>query len=73
MAYEALVRRADMYRVVLEEHVEGTYIFIFRRPGSSGPDEDQLQDNVEMAMRVCEEDYRIPRDVWKEIPNPGLM
>lgn len=73
MAYEALVRRDDLDRVILEEHSEGTYIFVFRTPGSSKPDEDQLQDDVAMAMRVCEEDYDVPRELWREIPNPGLM
>jgi hypothetical protein len=73
MAYEALMQRPDLHRVVLEEHSEGTYIFVFRKPGSSRPDEDHLQDDLEMAMRVCEEDYGVPRGSWKEIPCPGLM
>ncbi len=73
MAYEALVRRADVYRIVLEEHAEGTYIFVFREPDSPGPEEDYLQDNTEIAMRACEDHYGVPRSAWKEIPNPGLM
>ena len=73
MAYEALIQRPDLDRIVLEEHFEGTYIFVFRQAGSARPDEDQLQDDVEMAMRVCEEDYGVTRDRWNEIPNPGLM
>ena len=73
MAYEALVRRVDLHRIVLEEHAEGTYIFVFRKPDSPWPEEDYLQDNTEIAMRACERNYGVPRDAWKEIPNPGLM
>ncbi len=73
VAYEALIRRDDVHRIVLEEHAEGTYIFVFRTPGSSHPDEDHLQDDVAMAMRACEDDYDVPRHLWKEIPNPGLL
>lgn len=73
IAYEALIQRDDIHHIVLELHSEGAYIFIFRRPESCRPDEDYLQDDIEMAMRVCEEDYNVPRDAWKEIPKPGLM
>ena len=62
MAYEALIQRNDLHHIILEEHAEGTYIFVFRKPGSSRPDEDQLQDDIKMAMRVCEEDYNISHD-----------
>ncbi len=72
MAYEALAQKGGVYRIVLEEHPEGTYIFVFRRPDSPWPEEDHLQDSLEIAMCACEDDYDIPRDAWKEIPNPGL-
>jgi hypothetical protein len=73
MAFEALVQRPDLHRIVLEEHSEGTYIFVFRQAGSARPDEDQLQNDLEMAMRVCEEDYDVARHSWKQIPDLGLM
>ena len=72
MAYEALARKGDVYRIALEEHAEGTHIFVFRRPDSPWPEEDHLQDSLEIAMCACEHDYDVPRDAWKEIPNPGL-
>lgn len=71
-AYEARVGRTDVWRLVLEEHPEGTYIFVFRKPQSTWPEEDHLQDDVETAMRVCAKDYDVPREAWKEIACPGL-
>jgi hypothetical protein len=72
MAYEALIRRADVYRIVLEEYAEGTYVFVFYKSESPWPEEDHLQDNLEIAMRTCEHDYGVPREAWKKIPDPGL-
>ncbi len=72
MAYEALAQKADVYRLVLEERAEGTYIFVFRTRESPWPEQDYLQDSLEIAMRACEDDYGVPRDAWKKIPDPGL-
>ena len=71
MAYEALIQRHDLHRIILEEHSEGTYIFVFRQAGSPRPDEDQLQDDVEMAMRVCKEDYGVTHDRSRHFQTQG--
>ncbi len=72
MAYEAIPNRPGVYRVVLEESPEDVYIFVFQRPDSPFPERDHLQDDLEMAMSACEEDFGIDRGVWCLIPTTGL-
>jgi hypothetical protein len=55
--------------VLLEERPEGTYVNVFDDKSSKGPFKDILQDDLEMAMRACEQDYGITRDQWQLVPD----
>ena len=72
MALEAVLKDHAFERVVLEEYEEGVYVFMFEHKDKRIPDRDYLQDSMELAIEFCEEEFRIPREVWKEIPDPGL-
>jgi hypothetical protein len=71
-AYEVLNPRADIYRIVLEEDPVGVYVLVFLKEGSAFPEYDYLQDDFDMAMRACQQDYGVLRDAWKEIPFQDL-
>jgi hypothetical protein len=53
--------------IFLEERQEGTYINVFDSVTSRGPFKDQLQDDLEMAMRACEQDFGIGFDQWQKV------
>ena len=72
MAYQVILNQETIYRVVLEERAEGTYIFVFKTSSSRFPEEDSLQDNLEMAMRACEQDYGMNKAEWVEVSDQGL-
>ena len=72
MAFEAKLGRDRLDRLVLEQHPEGVYIFVFETPNSKYPERDYLQDDLNMAMEVCAEDYGVGKTSWIEMPNPGL-
>ncbi len=72
MAFEAIISRKGIHRVVLESYPEGVYVFVFEGEHSRFPERDYLQDDVEMAMRMCESDFGIARREWDEVPDPGL-
>ena len=72
MAYQVILNQETIYRVVLEERAEGTYVFAFKTNSSQFPEEDLLQDNLEMAMRACEQDYGINKAQWVEVSDQRL-
>jgi hypothetical protein len=69
MAYEVIVNQPGVYRILLEEREEGVYVNIFDSPGAKGPYIDHLQNDLDMAMRSCKQDYGIEVDMWKVCPN----
>ncbi len=44
-----------------------TYILVFNSSDSVNPEEDHYQATLDIAMRVCEEDYGISRTDWNPI------
>jgi hypothetical protein len=72
MAYEAYSQSPNAFRVVLESYPEGVYVFVFHSEASRFPETDTLQDNLQMAELVCEQDFGIKPNEWKEIPDIGL-
>ncbi|ODA33653.1 hypothetical protein [Planctopirus hydrillae] len=69
MGYQVILNKQGAYRILLEERPEGVYVNVFENEASSGPYKDWLQDNLEMAMRACEQDFRVARDQWREVPD----
>jgi hypothetical protein len=72
MAFEAYPKSKNVFRVVLEEAPEGTYVFVFESEKSIGPEKDYLQADLDMAKRSCLRKYAIDADDWIWIPNSGL-
>ena len=72
-AYEALLERDDVYRIVLEEYSEGVYVWVFLTSRSACPGKDHLQDSMAQAVSFCERHYNVSRDIWRPIPRLGLM
>lgn len=53
-------------RVILEEDdAVGVYIYVYETPSSKTPEQDQLQDDLEMAQYACRKDFGIPRNSWR--------
>jgi hypothetical protein len=69
MALEAIIDRADVYRVVLEQYPEGVYMLAFATPTSAGPFRDVLQNDLAMAKRASFQDYGITEEMWRHIPD----
>ena len=69
MSHQVVLGRPGVYRILLEQRPEGTYVNVFENENSPGPYKDWLQGDLEMAMRVCEQDFGDKRDQWKEVPD----
>jgi hypothetical protein len=69
MCYQAVLNRQGVYRILLEQCPEGTYVNVFDNENATGPCLDWLQDDVEMAMRACEQDYGVVRELWQLVPD----
>jgi hypothetical protein len=69
VAYEVVLDRGNIYRILLEERPEGIYINVFETRESAGPYQDYLQDDLAMAMRACEQDFGIKEEEWRVVPN----
>lgn len=69
MAYEVILNKPGVYRILLEEYPEGVYINVFETSSSPGPYIDWLQDDLEMAKRVCREDYGVSDEQWLPAPD----
>ena len=69
MAYQAILNRQGVYRLLLEEYSEGTYVLVFDKSMAPGPAKDYLQLNLAMAKRACEQDFGTSDSDWKEVPN----
>lgn len=67
MSYQVIVNRPGIYRILLEQRPEGTYVNVFEKVTSSSPYKDWLQDDLEMAIRSCEQDFGVTRDQWEEV------
>jgi len=69
MAFEVILNRPGVYRILLEESQEGTYVNVFDSPESKGPYLDYLQDDLEMAKRACREMYGVAEREWRQVPD----
>jgi len=56
----------DAFRVVLEQSSDGVYVFVYESSASQFPERDDLQDDLEMAMKACQEDYGVAKKDWTE-------
>jgi hypothetical protein len=65
MAYEVILRRPGLYRILLEECKEGVYVNAFATEDAPGPFHDTLQDDLAMAQRACREDYGVNESEWR--------
>ncbi len=69
MAYEVILNRPAVYRILLEPRAEGMYVNVFDSPNSPGPSRDMLQDDLAMAKRACEQEYGVDPTAWREVPD----
>ena len=60
------------WRIVLEPHSEGTYIFVFEREDSSFPERDELVDSMSSAKECCEQDYGTKPTSWHSYSGHSL-
>jgi hypothetical protein len=69
MAHEAVLDRPDVYRVLLEEYPEGTYVNVFQSSTAPGPYRDYLQPTLQIAKHMCLDDFGIQETDWRQVPN----
>lgn len=55
------------HHIELVPKSEGVYIFIYKSKDSSFPEEDYLADDMEIAIAICEEDYDVPKNCWRDV------
>lgn len=72
MAYEVILNRDNVHRILLEPRAEGCYVNVFQAPGDEYPFRDMLQDDLEMAMRDCQQDYGVSPEAWRVVPNEPI-
>jgi len=72
MALEATIQQPQAQRVVLEEYSEGVYVLVFKAD-DEWPCQDHLQDDWAMAKQHALEDFGVTDDMWREIPDTGIM
>lgn len=70
MAYQVILNRPGIGRILLEPRIEGVYVNAFSPDG--GCFADWLQSDLDMAMRHCEQDYGVMRDTWVVVPNEPI-
>jgi hypothetical protein len=53
----------------------GCYVFLYDRAEDGPCSEDYLQDSVEMAEKICDEEYGVSAEDWEIIPDrqPGCQ
>ena len=75
MALEAIVNLEGVYRVILEQYAEGVYVLVYDTPelSNESPCEDHLQNDWNMAKLAALQDYGVTDDLWREIPDTGIM
>lgn len=73
MAQEAIVDKPGVHKVILERYPEGVYVLVYDRSDTDKTIRDDLQDNWDMAKHACLQDFGITEDMWKPVPNTGLM
>ena len=73
MALEAIINQPQAHRVILEEYPEGVYVLVFDSPDDPDPCRDNLQDDWPMAKRSALHRYGVTDDMWREIPDTGIM
>lgn len=61
---------AGFNRIELEDAPEGTYIFVYERPGSEYPERDYLQDSLAIAQECCRDDFGVPLSSWSPVDAP---
>jgi hypothetical protein len=71
MAYEIILNRSGVYRLLLEEYPEGVYMYAFKDADSPGPAVDYLQPDLAIAMDACKEDYGVTLSDWRVVPDEG--
>ena len=73
LAFEAIVNRGGVHKIVLQERPEGFYVFSFPGPENKNSLRDDLQDDLAMAKICSAELYGTSDDLWRQIPDTGLM
>jgi hypothetical protein len=69
MAYEAILGRPGLHRVLLEQYSEGVYLDVFESPGSESPCRDYFQPDLLIALKMCEEDYGLRASDFRIVPD----
>lgn len=72
MAFEVILNRPDVYRILLEPRAEGCYVNVFATQADEGPYRDMLQDDLEVAMRQCQREYEVFPNDWRVVPNEPI-
>jgi hypothetical protein len=72
MAFEAIVNRGGVHKVVLQERPEGVYVYAFPGPENRRLLSDHLQDDLAMAKSCSADLYGTTEDMWREVPDTGL-
>lgn len=70
MAFQVLLNRDGVHRILLEPRIEGVYVNVFSLPGFA--DTDILQADLAMAMRDCKQRFGVESGDWQVVPNEPI-
>ena len=69
MAYQVILNKTGLYRILLECYPEGVFVNIFDSAFSMGPVQDHYQPDLALAKTFCEETLGVDCSSWVEVPN----
>ncbi len=69
MAFQVLLKKPGVYRILLECYPEGVFVNVFDSVDSPGPVQDHYQPDLVLAKRFCKETFDVDSSAWTEVPD----
>lgn len=69
MAYQAILARPGVYRILIEQYPEGVYVDIFETATSQAPEQDHFQPDFLIALKQCERLYNVSAAGFSLVPD----
>lgn len=64
LCYQPDIQPVGAARLRIEPSSVGYYVFVWLSNDSPAPEQDHLQDTLEMAQAQCAEDFSVPVTAW---------
>jgi len=72
MAYEVILNRSPVYRILLEQYMDGVYIDVFDSADSKNSVRDYFQPDFLIALKQCESEYGLTALSFSYVPDEHI-